>query len=106
MTGPPVHRVHRNEKALLSVVLAAQGTHTHVRLGTGHSGDPHLPGQHCGDVEVCDVHVPCERRGHRECQTPFSPAAHRASHLKYLGADFVHSFLLSLLKKMFFYIGV
>lgn len=71
--------------ALLLVAMAAQGTHTHVRLGASHSGDPHLPGQHRGNVEVCDVHVPCERRGPQ----------------RMLGAYFVHSFFLSL-KKIFF----
>lgn len=33
-------------------------THTHVRLGARHSGEPRLPGQHRRDVEVSDVHVP------------------------------------------------
>ena len=72
-------------KALLLVAMAAQGTRTHVRLGAGHSGDPHLPGQHCGNVEVCDVHMPCERRQPQ----------------RMLGAYFVHSFFSLYLKKMF-----
>lgn len=37
--------------------MAMREAHTHVRLGAGHGGDPHLLGQHGSNVEVCDVHV-------------------------------------------------
>lgn len=57
----------------------AHGAPTHVRLGAGHGGDPHLPGQHRGDVEVCDVHVPWQERRTTGNVSAFNSGAQHAS---------------------------
>lgn len=35
---------------------------THVGLGASHGGSLLSSFQDCGDVEVCDVHVPCRKK--------------------------------------------
>lgn len=63
--------------ALLWVQTAAPEAHTHVRLGAGHGGDLRLPGQHGGDVEVCDVHVPWRERRTTESVKSIQPGGTR-----------------------------
>lgn len=50
-------------------MTAVPKAHTHVRLGASHGGDPPLLGQHRGDVEVCDVHMPWRERRTTESVT-------------------------------------
>lgn len=45
---------------------------THVRLGARYSGNPSLLGQQSGDVEVCDVHMPCGERKTGRMLNPFN----------------------------------
>lgn len=60
----------------LALSTAAHGARTHVRLGARRRGEPRLPGQHRGDVEVCDVHVPCRDKSSTQNGKPHPTPRH------------------------------
>lgn len=91
MPGPGVD-VYRNGKAQPCSYTATREARTHVRLGASHRGEPRLPGQHRGDVEVRDVHVPWrDKSTTQNVKSRSTPWRSRASYGEPLEAAFVNA---------------